>query len=160
MKTGETFLLGDVECLAKCCDPGNILIEVFKENFDFIPQGLPPYFSDLSYNCICQNGSYCINTNANLKCSNLNSVEDFNQIGQFLIVEGDENISDKIIWTGYLDVEIGKKYGFGSSVFHKLDSFSNSPELWARFNGTFVNGIDTLINPEREWFSWAFCSDS
>ncbi len=154
----QTYMLSNVDCITHCCEPGSTNIVIFDVQFDTMTVAPPIGSSDLAYNCTCQSGTYCVSTDANLKCANFNSVlASPNGIGKYMIVEGHSTVPNKRVWKETVNVQAGTKYVFNSYTFNKLDANSIRPVLSIRFNGYIVGGNDTVSATDRVWVEHTFC---
>ena len=135
------------DCSQPC--PGGVVDLVSNGDFS---QGDTGFNSSLSSSCTCSSGSYCITTNANLKCNNSfwNPVMGAGGSGNYMVVDG----AVGSIWSQSVNVTLGTNYSFSFDFYPDI-SGDPSPSLDLLIDGNIV--LSNIIGTTGMWSN--FCVD-
>ena len=130
--------------------PNNTYNLVFNGDFEAGDVG---FTSDLPQSCTCLDGTYCVTTNAKLKCNNSmwDPVLAPGSSGNYLVVDGDFGAN---VWRQNVQVNSGTGYRFSFDFYPDI-SGDPSPTLEVYLNGSLILG--GIVGTLHSWTN--FCTD-
>ena len=124
-------------------------------NGDF-ESGNTGFTSGLPLGCSCTSGTYCVNTNFNLKCAGWPNLADHTPtgVGNYLIIDGNTSTATNV-WSTTVASSPGATYTFSFWVASVYPTSQQVFDLAMMVNGQSVNQV-TVSQATPNWVQYTF----
>ena len=122
--------------------------QIINGNFE---NGNSGFTSFIAASCSCLVGSYCVTTDAKLKCVSFDQVYDHSSgSGKYLVIDGSTS-SNIVVWQQNVNVIAGNSYKFSFWVHRQVSFVNANPVLNISINNVSLASINTALLP-KHWY--------